>query len=632
MNLLAKFKIPTKILALVIMIASVGFSLSLFGSNALNSITTEYSDVVETRMPVGTEMARVNRHMSDMAYAAYRALTYDGASRITQQASGVEQTNFESANALFDSSEKRQPALKPQIDGFRERLSKVHELTAKAIQLGQHNDNDNARALLAEVDPQIAGLSADLVKFNNQVIADSKATSDALGDRSTSTSTTMLVVSVLAIIIAIAVSIFVSRSGITQPLSRLQDTMRKLAEGNNRVEVPGTDRGDELGAMAKTVLVFRDAAQAQEAAAAAKAMADAEQKMVVDTLRQNLGELAKGDLTAEIRQEFPADYVAVKSNFNEALTSLRTLIGSVMESTASIQTGSTEIAQASEDLARRTEANAASLEETSAAVTQMDQRLKAMAASAGRTVERADGAISTVSGGRSIADEAVQAMTRVADSAKGIDSVIEGLDKIAFQTRVLAMNAAVEAGRAGEAGRGFAVVADLVSALAMRAEEEAGRARDQLTATQTDIVAAVEMVEKVDGALANISSDVGEVHTLLAEMATDNAAQSTAITQISTAIGTMDQSTQQNAAMVEETSAAARNLNTEVSALSEQASRFTVGNAMVRPAMRPAPTPMPSRPAKPVSKKSSGYVSPVKALPPTKPVATASSDDDWTSF
>src|SRR6201991_336499 len=131
-------------------------------------------------------------------------------------------------------------------------------------------------------------------------------------------------------------------------------------------------------------------------------------------------------------------------------------------------------------------------------------------------------------------------MTRVAESAKGIDSVIEGLDKIAFQTRVLAMNAAVEAGRAGEAGRGFAVVADLVSALAMRAEEEAGRARDQLTATQTDIVTAVDMVQRVDGALAGISESVGEVHQLLGNMAEDNRAQSTAIGEISSAIALMD--------------------------------------------------------------------------------------------
>jgi methyl-accepting chemotaxis protein len=168
-------------------------------------------------------------------------------------------------------------------------------------------------------------------------------------------------------------------------------------------------------------------------------------------------------------------------------------------------------------------------------------------------------------------------MTRVSDSAKGIDTVIEGLDKIAFQTRVLAMNAAVEAGRAGEAGRGFAVVADLVSALAMRAEEEAGRAREQLTATQTDIGAAVEMVRNVDTAFANISGDVGEVHLLLADMASANEAQSTAIREISVAITAMDQSTQQNAAMVEETSAAARNLLSEVDTLAAQAGQFDVG-------------------------------------------------------
>jgi methyl-accepting chemotaxis protein len=165
-------------------------------------------------------------------------------------------------------------------------------------------------------------------------------------------------------------------------------------------------------------------------------------------------------------------------------------------------------------------------------------------------------------------------MTRVSESAKGIDSVIEGLDKIAFQTRVLAMNAAVEAGRAGEAGRGFAVVADLVNALAMRAEEEAKRARDQLTVTQTEIVAAVEAVEKVDLALAEIADDVDAVHGLLTGMAADNQAQSGAITEISAAVGSMDKATQQNAAMVEETSAAAQQLSSDINALADRASQF----------------------------------------------------------
>ncbi|MDR6852069.1 methyl-accepting chemotaxis protein [Sphingomonas sp. BE123] len=400
------------------------------------------------------------------------------------------------------------------------------------------------------------------------------------------TATTVLIVGGVALIaLAIGLAWLLSRA-IATPISALTGTMSTLASGRNDVDVEGTDRSDELGDMARAVLVFRDAAIAKQATDAAAARAEAEQKMVVEVVSSQLSELASGNLTAEITADFPADYVAVKSNFNAAVTSLRGLIASVMEATASIHAGSGRIAEASEDLARRTEANAASLEQTSAAIVQMDQRLKTTASAAGETVQRANGAIGTVANGRAVAEEAVSAMGRVADSAKGIDSVIEGLDKIAFQTRVLAMNAAVEAGRAGEAGRGFAVVADLVSALAMRAEEEAGRARDQLTATQTDIVAAVEMVQKVDTALVEISTDVNEVHSLLDKIAQENNAQSFAITEVSSAIGTMDQTTRQTSAMVEESSAAARSLADEVTHLADQAGQFTVdaaGGAQARP-------------------------------------------------
>jgi methyl-accepting chemotaxis protein len=428
----------------------------------------------------------------------------------------------------------------------------------------------------------------------------------------------VLILSALGLLALAAIWKLIANT-VAAPLAEVSKVTTLLANGG-KAEVPHRNRADELGEVAKAVELFRVAAV--ERAEADRAAADA-QRIVTSTLRDGLSSLSQGDLTAQIKADYPADYAELKTNFNEALASLRTLIGSVTESAAAIRTGSGEIAQASEDLARRTEANAASLEETSAAVTQMDGRLKATAEAASRTVHRADGAIATVEGGRTIADEAVQAMARVADGAKGIDSVIEGLDKIAFQTRVLAMNAAVEAGRAGEAGRGFAVVADLVSALAMRSEEEAARARDQLTATQTDIVSAVEMVQKVDGALANISGDVAEVHSLLGQMAADNQAQSTAISQISVAIGTMDQSTQQNAAMVEQTSAAARNLSSEVSQLAEQAAKFEVGATAAPKSFRPAaPSPRPAPAA-------TAYRSPVKPLPASISLA---SDDDWTSF
>ena len=410
---------------------------------------------------------------------------------------------------------------------------------------------------------------------------------------------------------------------VATPMAELAVVTTKLAGGES-VAVPHLGRADELGAIAGAVEQFRSAAEIR---AEADAECGRQQQVVTSELAEALTALTAGDLTKVITAEFPADYAVLKTDFNSALVSLRSLISGVSESAEGIRSGSDEIAQASEDLARRTEGNAASLEETSAALVQIDTRLKATALSSGQTVACADQAIATVGGGRATAEEAVQAMGRVSDSAKGIDSVIEGLDKIAFQTRVLAMNAAVEAGRAGDAGRGFAVVADLVSALAMRAEEEAKRARDQLTLTQTDIVTAVQAVKKVDGALANISGDVGEVHKLLGTMADDATAQSSAITQISAAISAMDQSTQQNAAMVEETSAAARNLTTEVTSLAEQAAMFKTETAA--PVRRAPRSPAASAPV--VKKSAASYRSPVKALPATA-LVDAGGQDDWNAF
>jgi methyl-accepting chemotaxis protein len=620
-DLLARIKIPVKIMGLLLMLGLITLSVSFYGSRALVNADSAYETLVDKKLPITTKLARASRYVTQMLYASYRVMAYPGGSAGGRTAAEQERQAYDNALKVFDEIKQVDPEMVAEIEGYRSKVQDIHKSAETAIGHGMRDDNEAARVILAELDTTLDALSKELTKANNDDVASAQALSNELSISASSTSTTMLIVSLIAVALAVGIGLLVSRLGITTPIANLQARMKTLAEGNNAAEVPGTDRGDEIGAMAKAVLVFREAAVEKEQADAAKKIADAEQQRVVSTLETNLVKLAQGDLTSEINEAFSPTYESVKTNFNAAVGELRSLIGTVMESAMTIRTGSGEIAQASEDLARRTEANAASLEETSAAVTQMDGRLKATAASAGRTVERADGAIATVSGGREIADEAVQAMTRVADSAKGIDSVIEGLDKIAFQTRVLAMNAAVEAGRAGEAGRGFAVVADLVSALAMRAEEEAGRARDQLTATQTDIVAAVEMVQKVDGALANISGDVGEVHKLLGEMATDNQAQSTAITQISVAIGTMDQSTQQNAAMVEETSAAARNLTSEVAALSEQASKFNVGGATRPVAIRA------NAPAKPA--KATGYVSPVRALPVT---ALASTGDDWASF
>jgi methyl-accepting chemotaxis protein len=389
------------------------------------------------------------------------------------------------------------------------------------------------------------------------------------------------VASLLIALMGTALCFLVNRA-MFRPLGQMDKAMQRLATGETSVDIPARDRGDEIGRMAAALEVFRQATIAKQAAEASNAEAQADRVKAMDALGNALTGLSDGDLTVELGRDFPRDYAALARDFNGAVAKLRELIGAVVESTDSIRTGSSEIASASEDLARRTESNAASLEETSAAITQMSERIGFTAQAATKTLARADEAIAVVGSGRSTTDEAVQAMSRVSESAQGIDSVIEGLDKIAFQTRVLAMNAAVEAGRAGEAGRGFAVVADLVSALAMRSEEEAARARDQLTATRGEVDLAVAAVERVDESLSQIVDTVSEVHKLLGAISADNNAQSHAIREVSTAIGTMDHSTQQNAAMVEQTSAAARQLTEQAAELDRMAHAFRVSGSAPR--------------------------------------------------
>lgn len=558
-----------------------------------------------------SELANVRNAVKDMRILTSNYYIASSAGAEASLKSDMERT-ASSLNTALDNLEKLDiPEFDGDLQALRQAVEALQDVDGQIIEKRTARDKGGTLALLGGEGLTRSAAAADLADRLFEKLRDRTGKLSEVAAARTGFAQIFLF-SIAVMALAILVGMWLAFTWhVTRPMARITEVTATLAKGGE-VNVPYRHRQDEIGQIAGALEQFRKAAETR---AEDDARQVAEQRIVTSSLSNSLAAISNGDLTRSIDVEYPETHAELKIHFNNALASLRELIGTVVESTATIRTGSGEIAQASEDLARRTESNAASLEETSAAITQMDDRLRNTAAAASRTVERADGATSVVASGRRVADEAVQAMGRVSESAKGIDSVIEGLDKIAFQTRVLAMNAAVEAGRAGDAGRGFAVVADLVSALAMRSEEEAKRAREQLTATQTDIGTAVEAVQKVDGALQGISSDVAEVHKLLGGIAADNQAQSSTITEISAAIGTMDQAIQQNAAMVEETSAAARNLSSEVATLSERASLFQFRQSPARKMAAPVPK---------------GFV-PVGA-PPLKPMSERTTTEDWTDF
>ncbi|MBZ6378783.1 methyl-accepting chemotaxis protein [Pacificimonas aurantium] len=408
----------------------------------------------------------------------------------------------------------------------------------------------------------------------------------AVADAQKRSADLQLLLNALAILLVggvLATLVFLIGRSIVVPLRQIGDATDSIARGQLDDALPLPAGRNELVDLGQSVDALRSQLKAAEEAKAEQT------RLICDSIGTGLDALAKGDLTHRVEADLIGPFAGLKQNFNQAVDGLHDLMGSIVRTAVEIRASSSEISQASEDLARRTESNAASLEQTAATLCDVEGRLQSTASAAGETVRQADEAMARVGDGRAIAADAVQAMSRVSESAEGIDTVIEGLDKIAFQTRVLAMNAAVEAGRAGEAGRGFAVVADLVSSLAMRAEEEAKNARSQLTVTQTEVGLAVESVERVDGALDTIHDGVNKVNELLGRMAEDNQAQSSSLSEISSAVNTMDKSTQQNAAMVEETSAAARNLDTEIDALVGHTERFKTSVSSERDtASRPA--------------------------------------------
>jgi methyl-accepting chemotaxis protein len=382
---------------------------------------------------------------------------------------------------------------------------------------------------------------------------------------------------------------------VARPVRQIRDAMLRLAQGDRSSKIPHAERTDEVGEMAGAVEVFRHAAiqnhRLEEEAEAARSQAEqdrarltaeaeaAAQKRLNEAtagLAAGLRRLAQGDLSFQLDQAFAPDFEPLRHDLNGAVAELGKTLSAVSGATISIDNGSNEISRGANDLSRRTEQQAASLEETAAALDQItanvsnsSQRVneaRAVAIEANRSAAHSGGVVSS----------AVEAMERIETSSQQIANIIGVIDEIAFQTNLLALNAGVEAARAGEAGKGFAVVAQEVRELAQRSATAAKEIKDLIRASTEQVGGGVRLVRETGDALHTIERHIVTMNQHMEAIATSSKEQSVALAEVNTAINQMDQVTQQNAAMVEQTSAASTTLATESAKLKSMIEQFAL--------------------------------------------------------
>lgn len=438
--------------------------------------------------------------------------------------------------------------------------------------------------------------------------------------------------------------------GVVSPLVQLTQVIARTSAGELDVEVPSAHRKDEIGQLARALLVFRDSAleKRQLESATAESRQHAEEERArntaaqADTARQvaqvlnalggGLERLARGDLIFRLTGDVGEGYQKVQADFNAAVAQLQQTVRDIAMVSIEVSHAAAEISSSTTDLSQCTEEQAASLEQTSASMEQISVTVKNNAENALRANELAKGARNVADRGGAVVAEAVTAMAQIEQSSGQISEIISVIDEIARQTNLLALNAAVEAARAGEAGRGFAVVASEVRSLAQRSSQAANDIKNLIVNSNGQVREGVSLVNRAGAALQEIVEAIRRVADIVSDIANASSGQATGIDQINRTLSQMDEMTQQNSALVEQNAATAKTLEEQQKTMQEKI-RFFRYDDEATDGMQAAPRTAPavSAQAKPAAA-SRALVQRHGRAPPVAGNTALAESRDWDEF
>ena len=618
---ISDLSISRKVGLLVLLMGIAAGTIATVGSRGLTSLggalqdTGAREEVAREAMDLRIDVIAISRMTYQLALAPEKAA--DFAAETDKRASEM-LDRLPKIASMADATEQK------LLEGVRAAMTPYFEEIRAMVAVASENGADRT-AILAALDKALEGQKAvtaalkEYTTYSAETLSQSRATAIS---RSTTTQVLLLATAFVCIVAGMLLSMLLARKGIVRPIQLLTGVMSNLAAGKLDDTIPCTDRKDEIGAMARTLDVFRAnemqmrEMEAQEAAlqaqskdlqsnistiVAAAAAGDFSRRITksyededlarfafsvnelvqnvdrgVSEVRRVIASLSHADLTQEMTGHFQGDFAELQANVNGAMLTLRSTMGGILTTAGTITGNSRELSAAADQLAHRTEQQAASLEETAAALEEITTTVKT---STTRAIEASEIVRETKESAEKSGDivkSAIDAMGRIEQSSQKISQIISVIDEIAFQTNLLALNAGVEAARAGEAGRGFAVVAQEVRELAQRSANAAKEIKTLINASAGEVKGGVSLVLSTGDVLSEIKDLVNRVNDHVVSITRAAQEQSAALGEINTAVNQMDQMTQQNAAMVEETTAASQVLASEAAQLQTALSQFHI--------------------------------------------------------